>query len=503
MMSGKIRYMQNNIELEKEIVHFMDRLDPEETTYLLKDIDMDRAGLNNMDIENIKERTFRNLNRVPPYRESDNEAVPGKEKAVRKRKGVLRNRYAVSAAAVLLCVLALKYSNNIVYAFQHMLSLIPGVGIIENNREIIYHLKEPVSAENDRAVISVTSGVATDREISLGFQLTKKNYTEEQLMADKNAEWEVLKKGGEINKPNIYIQVDGQKFRSNNGSWGGGLTENCSYSFELDPALIDPSKSYRLVYEDYDIGVDFRLVTLEQYDSLNDIGITAIHDNISLTATSSEENNRLKVHVYPVNYSDYDLISFDREYNFEYFGKKLVLKTDKGDKAYTLPDSYGSGMNAAYTFDLSDGAKYSILSIPYVVVETREEAKITLPIPEEGEIIHMNKEIPFDMGSVVIKDVEKVVYEEGNNNSNFYAELKVDLEYKSKDDSRQLVGIDLTNKKSEGKSLEYDAQHRIKTICYMLEKSHKSKIKLYLVKPRYVLMDEYELDISDNQNSRQ
>ncbi len=501
-MEEKIKSMQNNTTLDDKIISVMDELDVEETTSLLKNIDMHNAGLKKEEIEKLKVRTLKKVNLTPANREQEGGTAPLNVNTGGKDKSIYRNRFAVAAAAVLLCIVILQY-NNIAYAFQQMLSLIPGVGIIENDREIMYQLKEPVFMEDEQATLTITSAVASNQEITIRFEFARKNYTEEQLMADKDAEWENLKKGGEMKKPNIYLQVDSQEYHGYYGSSGSGLKETFSYTFELAPEHIDSSKNYKLVYEDYNISADFKLVTLEQYSSLNEIGITAIHNNISLTATSSLENNELKVHVYPLNYSDYNLISFDREYDFNYFDKKLVLQTDKGDKTYTLPDSYGSGMNAAYTFDLSDGAKYNILSIPYIVVESKEEAKVTLPIPEEGVILPVNKEVFFDEGSVIIKNVEKITHDEENNQSDFYAELKVDLEYKSKASKQQLVGIDLTNKKSEGKSWEYDEQYRIKTIYYMLDKPDKSKIKLYLTKPRYVLMEEYNLDLSEDAISEQ
>lgn len=502
-MKEKIRSMQNNSAMDNNIISIMDELDVDETTSLLKNIDMHNAGLKKEEIEKLKVRTLNKLNLTPANRGQEGEGAPLSVSTGGKDKSIYRNRFAVAAAAVLLCIIIFQY-NNIAYAFQQMISLIPGVGIIENDREILYQLKEPVFTEDEQATLAITSAVASNQAITIHFEFTRKNYTQEQLMADKDAEWENLKKGGEMKKPNVYLQVDSEKFHSYYGSnSGGSIKEIFSYTFELAPEHIDSSKNYKLVYEDYNISADFKLVTLEQYSSLNEIGITAIHNNISLTATSSMENNLLKVHVYPLNYSDYNLISFDQEYEFNYFDKKLVLKTDKGDKAYTLPDSYGSGMNAAYTFDLSDGAKYNILSIPYIVVESKEEAKITLPIPEEGVILPVNKEVLFEEGSVIIKNVEKIMLEEENNQSDFYAELKVDLEYKSKASKQQLVGIDLTNKKSEGKSWEYDEQYRVKTIYYMLEKPDKSKIKLYLTKPRYVLMEEYNLNLSEDAISEQ
>ncbi|MFU0828662.1 MAG: hypothetical protein ACFWTJ_14235 [Lachnoclostridium sp.] len=509
-MKGKIVYMQKSSDVDTKIHSVLDGLNVTETTTLLKNIDIGNTILSENDLRDIKKKTFHKLNMATGDQKEKGSVQPGnfnslshsvyiKSETKSRNKNRFRIRFAAAAVAVLLCIVMINY-NDIAHAFWQMLSLIPGVGIIENNsdsdREILYQLKETVNAESDQATMTISSAVATSEEISVNFQIVRKNYTEDELFTEKQKEWEELKKGGEMKKPRIFLQVDNQKFTCNYSSSGGGLEENYSCTFKLDSELIGPAKRYKLIFDDYNISADFELVTLEQYNSLSDIGPTEIHNNISLTATASREGDQLKVHIYPLNYSDYTLISFDQEYEFDYFHKKLTLKTDKGDKDYTLPGSYGSGMNAAYTFDLSDGAKYSILSVPYVVVESQEEKRITLPIPKEGKVVSVNQEVAFEDGSVIIKDVEKLVYPHEDNESDYDADLKVNLEYKSKDEKKQLVGAKLTNKKSESMSWEYDEDHRLTTYYYTLDNPSKSQIKLYLTKPRYVLMDEYNLDIS-------
>lgn len=489
--------MQNKAEsvntLEMEMIKFMDKMDEEETTALLEDIKLESFHLSQSDIEDINERTVRKLNMSPAQLTPSNSIVSFLGEAKRQRGFTGWKRNVVLAVALVLCVIALKYNSNIARAFQQMVSLIPGVGIVENNEDILYQLKVPVTVENEQATLNITTAVATKNEITLYFDLTRKNYTTEQLIEDTKAEWELIKKGGRMKEPNIYVEVENKRFQIARGSGGGGYTENYIYTFQLDPEYIDTSKNYKLVYEDYNISVDFQLLTLAQYSSLNEIGSTDIHNNISLTATSTLENNQLKVNVYPVNYSKYKLISFVYEYDFDYFGQKLILKTEKGDKGYTLPGSYGTGMNAAFTFDVEDGAKDYMLSIPYVVVETSEEEKITLPIPEERERIDVNKEVTFENGSVIITSVEKGIADDWNE----YGDLKVNLEYKNVNEKQQLVSALLTRKASEGWSMEYDAQNRVKTIHYMLNKKDKNKIKLYVTKPRYVLLEEYLLKLSD------
>ena len=45
-------------------------------------------------------------------------------------------------------------------------------------------------------------------------------------------------------------------------------------------------------------------------------------------------------------------------------------------------------------------------TIPFVLVESKEEQKITLPIPEEGQI---NEAVEFAEGTAIITSVEKVM----------------------------------------------------------------------------------------------
>ena len=492
-MEKKITYLQNEEDIEKKILDCMDDLNLKETELLLKDYSLEEVHLNSEYKDQIKVSVLQKTNLTDKQEESDGskQNEPIKPKTAKKR----RWRYYAAAAVLLLGLFAWRNSDSIVLAFNKMFGLIPGVGIVEDNKEILYQLKAQKTGETDQAIMSIQSVVATKDTMTVSFSFERKNYTEEQMMKDKEEEWERLKKEDKLQQPNIYLIVDNEKYiMSYGGSSGGGLIENHSLSFELKGELIDTAKSYTISYEDFNTSVDFELISLEQFDSLNDIGATNIHNNISLTATSTLEDNQLKVNVYPINYSPYNLISFEQDYNLEYFGKKISLTTEKGSKNYTLPDSYGSGMNAAYSFDISDGTKEFIMDIPFVVTESKEQSNISLPIPKIGEVLELNKEIVFEKGTVVIKSVEKLMQDGGND----YGELKIILEYKSVEENQQLVGIEFTRRGRGGWgfSSEYDADGRLITINYMLEKSDKKTLKLNVVKPRYVFMDKYQLDLN-------
>ncbi len=465
--------LQNNTDAEEIIMNTLEQLDLEDTMLLLNGLDTDELPFSKKEMRDIKIRTKSKLGLTTS--------------SWVKQK---RMKYLVSAAAILLCIMIGIGSDRIVQAFQSIFSLIPGIGIVENNEEIIYRLKEPVHVTTSQGTLDILSANATKDSIGINFTFRRSNYSEEQLIEDKQKEWEDLSKNVDTRKPKIYIIVDNMKYQMSFGvSSSGGEEQTYSYSFEMNEGDIDLAKSYTLFDEELNISADFQLVSLEQYSDLNEIGATDIHNNISLTATASLVDHQLNVNVYPINDTDYTLISFNREYDLKYFGKKMVLKTDMGDMNYTLPEIHF--MNTTYSFPVDDTATEYVLSIPFVVVESKEEKKLTMPIPKEGEVIELNKEIAFEKGSVIIKSVEKVVSENGNE----YGDLKVSLEYISQDENQQLIGVELTRKASEGYSVEYDNHNRVCVINYMLEKSDHRKLKLYVIKPRYAFMDEYNLDI--------
>lgn len=405
-----------------------------------------------------------------------------------KRKSISWKRYAAAVAAVILCFLAVVNSDRIVLAFQNMISLIPGIGIVENNQEFEYRIKEPVAAENDLCSLKILHGTTTKDTITIRFDL-EGIFTEEQRQNGKERKYM-------LNKLDIILLVDNQKFDNYNGSSGCGISEyaysyHCNYTFKVDQKFINTKKKFTLVCEDNNIRVKFRLSKIDQYGSTSEIGTTETHNEISLTASTSLKDEKLSINVYPINESKYNLISFNNEYDLEYFKKKMTLYTDKGVKKYIPPSFYGTNLNASFTFDVSDGSKDFILSIPFVVVETEEVKKVNLPIPEEGETAEVNKEVAFEYRSAIIKSVERLAGDVGNE----YGYLKIHLEYTSLNENQQLVSVEFIGKDAVGWYPYKDDQNRVTAISYMLNESDTTELTLDITKPRYVLMTHYMMDI--------
>ncbi len=510
-MVSKSKYPQNNGRVEERIYSLMEDLNLEETSKLLDDMREEKELTDLEYIQEIKKRTFEKLGRRNSF---DMKYDGSKEELSAERStGISSNlwrRYS-AAAVILLLIFAAIFRDNIVLAVQNMLSLIPGVGIVENNEEAGYRLEDQVSVTRGQTTLDILYVTVMDDTMTVRFDI-KGMYAE----GEKRKREE--KEGG--TDPKVYLLAGKERFAVTVNSRGGGLSDyrysySCNYQIKIDSNYINSKKNYTLVCENYDIKAEFKLVKIDQYHNLNEIGDTQEHNGISLTAAATQKEGKLSVNIYPVNNSDYNLISFDREFNPFYFGKKMVLNTDQGVKNYTPPSYYGTGINAAFLFDVSDGAGDLKLSIPYIVVESKEEKNITLPLPqelpvpadpirgkdpspeadptimEEGDIVEVNQEVVLEHGSVIITSVERQKGDIGNK----YGYLKINLEYRCPDDMIQLVGVEFTGKNSVGYYLENDRDNRISTVSYMLNEQDKGELQLKIINPRYVLMDQYELNL--------
>jgi len=107
-------------------------------------------------------------------------------------------------------------------------------------------------------------------------------------------------------------------------------------------------------------------------------------------------------------------------------------------------------------------------------------------------VLEVNEEINFESGSAVIKSVERLMDDIGNENGY----LEIFLDYTSLNENKQLVGVEFTGKDAIGYYPYIDDQNRITAVSYMLNEFDTKELKLSVTKPRYVLMEPYELDIS-------
>lgn len=475
----------NETAVEEEIYTVMDELDKKETSRLLKEIDLTEELPSQEYINEIKELTFKKLDIEPTCKDDLNHSED-KNSYGSNRKRVYWKRFVAAAAVVVLALFAGINHEKVVLAVQDMLTLIPGEGIVENNSDAQYKLKKQVTVENKTSTMKILYVTVKDNKMIIRFDLNGMEYKTLDEIEQK--------------EPEVYILINNKMFTKDNTGYGGGysmdgtqvtFSHQCNYSFQIDNKYLKENKKITLVSKDYNLKANFKLTKIKDYNSLTEIGATQTHNDISLTADAFMDGGLLNINVYPTNKSKYELISYVNDFNDNYFNKKMVLNTDKGVKTCNPPTYSGTGLNGSYQVDVSDGAKDYHLSIPYVVVGTKEESEITLPIPKEGESIEMNKEVKFEEGTAIITKVEKLPAQGDDK----YGYLQINLKYKSMNENQQFVGVNFTNKKESGFYMEKDDQNRITTFSYILTKGDVNNVKLYITNPRYALMDPYLLNI--------
>lgn len=515
MMKENVNDFDGMIELEESITEVFDTLSVEEMDEMLRwyslQTEIEQTGASTG--EEIKNRIIEKTNKkIESYstknlvredntyadRIEDNELFhnslhqpPSNNGSTKDKPRKNLRKWMIGAAASILVLFGVSnYGAEIVKATTQLFQLIPGLGIIEKGEveeeSITQCLKESVKITHGKEELELVSAFIKGTNL----YITLKWEGNQQEEIDKSEE---IIGENEIDRVKLFSGTKDYK-RSDSYSIVGGSTDITYHmSFELENDEVseneENAQTYSIQYNNWKEQLSFELIDVEQYNALEQIGSSQQFNQINLTATVRKDNNTVKVNIYPVNHSKYQLMTFQSEYDFSLFNKNLVLETEKGELSYTLPDSYGSRVNPTYIFDNIDGATHGILKIPYVQVQGLESKKITLPVPDKGEEIEVNEKLMFEEGIAHITKVERV--EDGDENGN--GSLRIHLNLEDLQEDIKFFHLKFTRETSESWAEEYDQDGRLIYIDYALDKSNSKNLKFKVMEPEYVFMDEYKL----------
>jgi len=414
-------------------------------------------------------------------------AVRKQVDAAKQRRTHLARRLAACAVAVAILFTAASW-ESVSAAVVQAIRLIPSFGLVTEGESISSVLTEPVTAETDDAILKLHSAFATQTGITVVFTLERKDY-------DENAPKEAV----DIHdRTPQYLLYAGKKCyeQYSGGVGGGGGYERGTQTFtDLKARDIGTDVLYRLEMVKENISVEFRLRDISSYQSLEEIGATDYHNNISATAVPTFLEGQLQVDLYSVNKSKYEFRGFENALQ-SYQNQSLRLETNSGTKAYT--DGY---IPNRFLFDIEPGDKDFTLRIPYLVVRGEEKAQtVTLPIPAEGESETVNQTVKFADCTMTIATVERLAPADGIDE---YGALRMTLQYENKADSKVMYRANMLHRvNAEGEfkdysySVEQDENGICTAVCYGLEKGEDKTLRLAIGEPMYYLTDEYVLRFS-------
>ncbi len=408
----------------------------------------------------------------------------------KKREFPKKTAACLAALAILFTSLAFVGFDTVAAALRQLFGVIPGYGIQENNESIHYVLAAPVSVENEDVRLTLNSAIATENGVTVLFTLEHKK-TAWQEKEERRLS------GGTPDRLNVALYAEGRKVTTYTGyTGGGGKSETSAFTFALNAGEIGAGKTYQLEYGDYGLCLLFQLKPYEHFLTLEEIGPTEYHNDISVTAVPAFLDGKVQVDLYAMNKSGYVLQSFckmDRPYQ----NQDLFLQTESGIKHYSIPDGFG-GVNSRFLFDIQNSDRFFTLKIPYLTVKTEEEQHVALRIPEEGEKLEVNQQIEFRDCTMTIVTVEKNM----SRHIGEFGELKMTIRYENKADNKRMLHpyfarTSIWGKEQSGSwSADVDENGVYTTVYYALEKGERGKLRLKIFDPTYCLTEEYSLQFS-------
>lgn len=375
-----------------------------------------------------KEDFFKELGNI------DRKYIDEAEEAVKKERGktVMWKKWAAVAAVLVIATAAVITSPSAQAAIKKIFSFIPGMTIEEqtDNEEsysgILYSMDgDPVTKSDGNVTVTVENAYVSDYNIDVVYTITLDFIDENNIDYKMTAEdfQKILDDNGvssfiKVTDDNGFgpffevvhkITVDGKTY-DNLQSYGGGSMSKRTMTARLEhisDIINEYGVNLPIALEIGNLSFDIKLKPIEFYDSVEQIGPTAMHNNISVTAMPRWDGEVLNIKFYALNYSE-----FTQTYGFIQYKDdgidKVLPYLEIGGK--NIPAEYDGGDGTEFYFDLSpygfsdDEKNAAILHVPVVEVRNDEEAVLNFKINKD-KTIDFPKKISLKYSDIIINNM--------------------------------------------------------------------------------------------------
>lgn len=375
-----------------------------------------------------KEDFFKELGNI------DRKYIDEAEEAVKKERGktVMWKKWAAVAAVLVIATAAVITSPSAQAAIKKIFSFIPGMTIEEqtDNEEsysgILYSMDgDPVTKSDGNVTVTVENAYVSDYNIDVVYTITLDFIDENNIDYKMTAEdfQKILDDNGvssfiKVTDDNGFgpffevvhkITVDGKTY-DNLQSYGGGSMSKRTMTARLEhisDIINEYGVNLPIVLEIGNLSFDIKLKPIEFYESVEQIGPTAMHNNISVTAMPRWDGEVLNIKFYALNYSE-----FTQTYGFIQYKDdgidKVLPYLEIGGK--NIPAEYDGGDGTEFYFDLSpygfsdDEKNAAILHVPVVEVRNDEEAVLNFKINKD-KTIDFPKKISLKYSDIIINNM--------------------------------------------------------------------------------------------------
>ncbi len=462
-----------------------------------------------------KEDLYKELGEIDPKYIEEADA-PAKKTAVWKK-------WAMAAAAFVIAAAAVNSSPSAQAAIKKLFSFIPGMTIEEQKDNgapysgILYSMDgEPVTKTDGKITVTVENAYVSDYNVDIVYTITLDFIDEDSLKYGMTAD--DYQKILDDNGVSSFIEIADSKssfgpFLSvvhkitaagktydNLASYGGGSISKMTNTARLEyiPDIIEEyGVDLPLTLEIGDLSFDIKLKPIEFYNSPEEIGPTAMHNNISVTAVPRWDGEILNIKFYTLNYSEFtQTYGFIQYRNDENEGKILPYLEIGGQN---IPAEYEGGDGTEFYFDLSaygftDEQKTdALLHVPVVEVRNDEETVINFKINKDRTIDFPDK--------VKLKYADINISNMTVGTEDWEDSIGIEFTITNKYDNIQLDGISFSeaNGKKAGGSSSWTANDNGNWSAAFHHDAVKDVMDYKSIKitsPTYILTDEYVFSLS-------
>lgn len=355
---------------DKDIYKIIDELIKSE---LESDIEINEDEIFNNELENNYRLDDKSKHRI---KENIKESI--KVDKSNKKLGLKKVIIAASiVCALIISPLVVKAVVNKVYNY------VDSTGQVIKSDALVYKLENIITKEENNNEIILESFIINTK--------------------DDTVNMKIIGYGSIINKDKTTIKINGKSVDTSIYGIGSGEDE---WQYDVRSNYTEDYKKenieVNLELEDKtNFKLDFSLIKSDSVSSYKDLGPSDIKNNIEIVSVIREKNSILDVNfISPIEENQLQIKDFGNAYSYdEKTGTcdyEIILRDKNGKEVEGKIVEHGDRSNN-FTFDTSNMDKPYKIIIPKITVEPYGEVGsskiIKLPIPKNGEIINLNKEV--------------------------------------------------------------------------------------------------------------
>lgn len=354
--------------MDKQITAVLDNLTVEQTERLLPE-DIEMEIVDKLQAKRIKNNVY---------------------KKTGKRNRVLSKTVLAwaTAAAVVFASLSIVGFDNVAIAFRRIFTFIPGVGIVENNKDLVYTTAPIVSeVETLGANARLVSAVYAQGRLAVTVKVVGKDVFYDDFL--------------------LFINGAQEDYWKEGVSSLGKASDSALLTFSMESPGPKADDLYEIKVNGFPNQLAFKMVPCLEYEDFKKIGPGDIHNGISVTATAHRVGDRLIVWCYPfqIDGGTGDPIV---GYGVPGFGANFQRRFIETESGPIYDEEEGFVLRNEIVFTMGAADKTAVLHLPYLSMAREEKHTLNISLPKDHGAVPQDITVDCSLGKIKIWEIERL-----------------------------------------------------------------------------------------------